>query len=149
MLQPYERAMVLVKDGPEIIEREMLFSLIPPWALKPRVSFATHLARLKDGSAWIYERRLWKEPFKKRHCLLVLESSTLPRHIAGIWGEWSQMNSVGNLGNPMSKIISFAILTDNDRPIELRPESHYEWLAVSDSIRKPKHWVEFLRINGE
>lgn len=98
------------------------------------MSFMSHEARLADhgpiGPIWIYERRLWREPFSKRHCLF--------GSIAGIWNLWT---------DGLEAICSFAILTDHESPIELKTESQYEWLAVSDSIRKPRHWVDFLRDN--
>jgi putative SOS response-associated peptidase YedK len=152
-----------------------LFGLVPAWSPTPKVKFSTHNARLysveektKRGNP-ITEKPTWRDPFKKRHCLVPMTGFIEPIYsgefagkmvefkpraddvmlAAGLWEDWVSKES----GETRS---TFTVLTDNpvpdiermghDRtPIFLEGEKAIEWLKPES--KPPAEWIQFLRSN--
>lgn len=152
-----------------------MFGLVPAWSNTPKVKFATHNARLYSVEEKtkreipITEKPTWRDPFKKRHCLVPMTgfiepiySGDLagkmvvfrPREVevllaAGLWEDWVSKEG----GETRS---TFTILTDNpvteiermghDRtPIFLGGEKAFEWLKPES--KSPTEWIHYLRSN--
>ena len=153
---PYQKAPVIVHDsGPRLVG--MNFSLVPSWANKSKVKFATHNARLET----VLEKPTWKKPFEKHHCVVPISSFFESVHdgplsgnmieffeqshhllfAAGIFDVWQDKE------NPHVKIHSFAILTTepdafifkngHDRsPLFLDFENAKTWLTLASDSQK-------------
>jgi putative SOS response-associated peptidase YedK len=170
---PRRRAPVVVRDPAGRALTAMSFGLVPAWSPTPSVKFATHNARLmssedKSGrTVPIYDKPTWREPFRRRHCLVPMTSFIEPIYegelaghmvafrpegrelftAAGIWDEWID-KATGEV-RP-----SFTVLTDDpapdvarrghDRtPVFLEEGDGDAWLLAED--RSPRDWVDFLR----
>jgi putative SOS response-associated peptidase YedK len=147
--------------------QDMNFSLVPHWSKDKKVKFATHNARLfgEDGTP-IFSKPSWKIPFKKNHCLVIMDSflesvhdgpyagnviafkhlEAKPLIAAGIWDQ-----SVDKASGEILE--SFAILTHNpppfvqdaghDRcPVFLKDNAVKEWLSLEGT--SPQDQLEFL-----
>jgi putative SOS response-associated peptidase YedK len=169
---PFAPSIVIVGEKGERVGRTMRFSLIPKWSKESKPKFATYNARLHSkeasgvGSTPIYEKPTWREPFRKRHCLVPISEFIEPAYTgrlaghmirfsqdddtvlaaAGIWEEWIDRKS-GEV------IDSFAILTDepdpyvqdlgHDRmPVFLSEDAFDEWLF--DFEKNPSEMLSLL-----
>lgn len=182
ILPQVKAPVVLVQPEAGKVLKSMHFSLLPRWSKTRRVRFATHNARLESASdspgnsaspssRWIFEKPTWREPFRRRHCLVPITDFYEPIYsgshaghmvrffpsedevlsAAGIWEEW--------IGPDGEVIESFAILTDDplpfveqtghDRcPVFLTNGALDPWLnEYSGPKVKPEEMVGFLRSN--
>ncbi|MEZ4816099.1 MAG: SOS response-associated peptidase family protein [Bdellovibrionota bacterium] len=170
---PYRQAPVVVLDDKSLNLKAMNFSLVPAWSKEPKVRFATHNARLysfdekTNKEVAIYEKPTWRDPFKKKHCLVpmtgfieAIYTQSLAGNMveffskeenllvaAGIWEEW--------LNKKTGEVLeSFSILTHepyafvdkmgHDRSPVFLDESKYRgWLEVDS--KSPVEMLDFLR----
>lgn len=152
-IYPHLGAPVVVKKPGGMKLEIMNYSLVPSWSKVRKPKFATYNARLED----IETKPTWREPFKRRHCLVPMTYFIESCHFgdyagnliriqsdslmtaAGIFDEWQDPESG-------EKVRSFAIITTepsadllkagHDRsPLFLSGDVSIKWLQ---ELPKPK-----------
>jgi len=150
-IYPRKLAPVVISENDQLVIKPMIYSLIPHWSkdLKKTLSYSTYNARIET----VAEKATFKEPFKKKHCLVPLSEFFEPIYqgahagfmvrffeknqklltVAGIYDTWINPDSKESLS-------SFAIITDQPlpfvaaighqrSPIFLAENGYAEWLS--------------------